>query len=424
MGFLSKRSRLAPTPAPANDQRVPGKEDLARAGSLLAAIEEALGGPDAPLRASVRAFSQAAGGTDPWLASSLDADLNRPWVWLAGVCEIAEPSGDLAIAPRAFLFANWWAGLGPQLTINDYGDMWLQPLKPAERGVITTCALIALNKLPGSHLVLATGRQMLDAGAVRNMALAELRDLTQLQVRLPVAAGPYAAEVPPAIDDALLADLALYGRGHFADFAPDVDPAMWVETEIAKRVMTFRAEFTHALLEQAAHTGGWTSVGAVRALVLIDAVAAHATEAAPALDAALLHMRARGIPPIFVNGYEWDRWRTISDGDPWLTLTPAPARDAYPVTPLAPGGERHVATLTYAPGSNRILARRDGDEYVAVVDAAWSTDDPTRHRSEHHRAATLQDLYVLVGDGLQFPPAWKTEEFIPFDRCPPIDLTP
>jgi hypothetical protein len=56
---------------------------------------------------------------------------------------------------------------------------------------------------------------------------------------------------------------------------------------------------------------------------------------------------------------------------------------------------------------------------VAIVDARYSDDDPTRARWVWHRAPTLYQLYLQVGRSLQTPPHWVTSELEAYVPLPP-----
>jgi hypothetical protein len=73
--------------------------------------------------------------------------------------------------------------------------------------------------------------------------------------------------------------------------------------------------------------------------------------------------------------------------------------------------------LAPAPDANLILVRRQGDEYVAVIDAAWSNDDPTRSESDWKRAANLYDLFYELGWSTQVWD-WAHPEMEPFIPAP------
>ncbi len=412
-------------PAPQPISLVP--EDLDLGKRLLERIEGEIGGSDAGIRSAIREFSEAVGGVDPWTAlrEGHVEETNRPWHWLAQCCDLAERMADTGFAPRAFNFCRWWVGLHGQLTLNDHADMWLPQVPLDYRGRIASSAVAALARVPGNDYVIITPREMFMAGTIRTLALTELQTLAREGASLPASARAYLDVPAPLVDQFLLDGLARYGRGCFSDYQRDIESAVEVESDVARRFAHGGRTFVKELAAAAAQAGGWVAVGGERALfnATTDVTEDDAVIQA-LLEAAVLHLRSRCVAPIAVTGLEWSHWQRHHAGDPWATLGPPPARDSHALTPLAPGETRHVATLSFGPAGNKILVSRAGDEFISINETIFSLDDPYLVRNEVARSADLWDLYASMGAALQAPPVWTAEDFAQFVLCPPMDLRP
>lgn len=426
MGLFGKKERHAASPTLRPIDIGPG--DVALAKDLLRSIEEKIGGEDVGIRRSIHDFSRAVGGVDSTTIMQrgmAPEETRRPWRWLARTCEVAEEQGDTDLAPRAFQFCRWWVGLHGSLTINDYMDMCLDPAPLDARATITTSALTALDQRPGNDFVLVTSRQMRDAGTVRRDAFADLRELGDAGAPLTPAARGLLLTPPLSADSGLLADVARCGRGGWADFAPDITPANEVELELVRRFAHGGQQFVIDVAAAAALRGGWTAVGAYRALVNSLNVDPDDPVLQAVGDIAVLELQRRQVAPMTVTGYERQRWTdNLGSGASWASLAPAPLRGSHDLLALDPGASRHVMTMTFHPTSNRAIVTREGDEYVWYTDRPEShQDDPVRVRTESGRAASQWDIYAQIGDSLQAPPSWMSPDFPPFVRCPAMDLT-
>jgi hypothetical protein len=144
--------------------------DLAEFSVRLEAIERAIGTTDATVRASIRALSESVGGVDPWRLLQLGLDpeeTKRPWRWFAQACELANAEGDFSLAPRVFNFMFWWQGMQPHMTIDDYGDMWMDPIPPDAAQAISRAAADAIRQLPDDHQVAPAAGEVLTIGQIR-----------------------------------------------------------------------------------------------------------------------------------------------------------------------------------------------------------------------------------------------------------------
>lgn len=173
MGLFSKSKKTSTPPAPQPVNVGPG--DLPEFAARLAAVERAMGGPDAPLRAAVRSLAEGAGGFDPWRVFELGLkpdDIKRPWRWFERACEVANAQGDHTLAPRMFVFLSYWLGLEGKATINDYADMYLDPAPPQIARAIARAAAEALGHLPGGQDVIPAARETLTVDQIRPAAQA------------------------------------------------------------------------------------------------------------------------------------------------------------------------------------------------------------------------------------------------------------
>lgn len=234
-----------------------------------------------------------------------------------------------------------------------------------------------------------------------------------------------------AVDAALLSELSRYGHGHFAVLAPSVPVAPEVEFDVNRRFLQFGRPFVCELISAASASPSWLAVGAERALLSATTLDPADPAAAPLLDAAVRHLRARVIPPGMVTGYEWEHWLIIradleAQGEPaaWAVRAGEPERGTVQLIPPARDETRHIVTMDHGPHSNTLLVLRDGDEYALLIEAPWSVDDPTRSRREDARSSDLWDIYLAASRALQTPPAWTADDFAPFDGMPRPNLSP
>lgn len=144
--------------------------DLAEFSGRLAAVERSVGTTDAAVRASIRALSESVGGVDPWrlLQMGLDPEeTKRPWRWFARACELANTEGDFSLAPRVFNFMFWWKGMQSHMTINDFGDMWMDPIPPDADQAISRATVDAIRHLPDDHEIAPAAHEVLTIGQIR-----------------------------------------------------------------------------------------------------------------------------------------------------------------------------------------------------------------------------------------------------------------
>jgi hypothetical protein len=191
-----------------------------------------------------------------------------------------------------------------------------------------------------------------------------------------------------------------------------------------RRYQASPGAFLATLADIAGQHGGWTALGAER--LMIDVAGGDLPDAAykRIMDASLSFLRASGVPPIRITGYEWRRW--LDSGgtiDTWIPRRPVPTPQEAPITDLRPGETRRVAQLTSAADSNVILVRRAPEGgYVSVVDARYSDEDPTRSENELDRADSLHDLYLKIAMPSQVPGYWCDPELLPYFPLPPPSI--
>lgn len=220
----------------------------------------------------------------------------------------------------------------------------------------------------------------------------------------------------------------IYGRSKFdirgtgVAQGLDTSRAWMLEPDLYPVAQADPDTFVTALATATLPVGGWTVFGAAR---LIRELLGH-EYSHPAADeireAGLQWLRDNGVPAaLFVAPVDWEFW--LEHGgkmEPWLPLRASYHPEDAPITELQAGELRRVARHTSHPDSNEVYVRRNGDrDYVVVVDAPRSDEDPSRSRFETMHAETLRDVYKEMGAGLQMLPYWcdsELEPFIPYGR--------
>ncbi|MFG2052841.1 hypothetical protein ACGFI9_02320 [Micromonospora sp. NPDC048930] len=180
------------------------------------------------------------------------------------------------------------------------------------------------------------------------------------------------------------------------------------------------AGLTAALARDVTPVGGWSAYGASRVVAELLGPSFASDDAKAVLDGGIRFLRQNGIPPLRVRPYEWNRWvDTGGSVTTWLPLIPPPPQERSGLRDLRPGEVRHVATMTGDRDSNTIHICRDpSGAYLALIDARYSDEDPTRSRSEWKRANSLYEIFLSVGLALQSPPHWVSAELAPYIPLP------
>jgi hypothetical protein len=212
-----------------------------------------------------------------------------------------------------------------------------------------------------------------------------------------------------------------FGR-HEIDVMASTDDAYGVFQETQQPLLgpatSQTEEFIEALADACVPVGGWAAYGADRTVVNLVGTAPPGDDWLRILDASIEFLRRNYVPPIRIPPYAWDRY--IDRGgtaNTWITLRPVPARNEVALRPLADGETRRLVSLGPTPDANVILVRREGDQYVALIDARWSDEDPTRSQSEWKRAPDQYDLYVDIAWTHQVWD-WADPEIEPFFPAP------
>lgn len=176
--------------------------------------------------------------------------------------------------------------------------------------------------------------------------------------------------------------------------------------------------FVKALADACVPVGGWAADGANRTVVNLVGSSPPGAGWTRILDASLEFLRSNYVPPSRIPPYAWQRFlQTGGTPNTWIPLRPPPDRHSVSLTPLAPGETRRLVKIAPAPDANVILVRREGDEYVAIIDARWSDDDPTRSQSEWKRASDQYDPYLDLAYSSRVWD-WVDPEIEPFFPAP------
>lgn len=181
--------------------------------------------------------------------------------------------------------------------------------------------------------------------------------------------------------------------------------------------------FLVALADTVVPIGGWAVYGASRTIWELfssnEDFLQHPAYSA-IMDAAIGFLRASGVPPMNVRGYEWNHW--LDQGgtiDTWILRRPTPSPDEAPISALRPGETRRVTQLKAESDSNAILVRQNSDgRYCALIDAKRSDEDPHRVQNEWKFAASLYELYIQIGLAMQIPTYWYDHELEPYFPLP------
>jgi hypothetical protein len=167
MGFFSRDKPSAPPkverPIVVQPADLPGFSER-----LEAVVRVLYGANDAAIRGAVRALSESVGGSDPWSIGFEQGDSTRLWRWSAQACELANEQGEYGLAPHVFVLTFWWKPRQSKMTINDFADMWLDPLPPDVDRAILKATSEALSHFTDDQAVAQTANGALTAGQLRN----------------------------------------------------------------------------------------------------------------------------------------------------------------------------------------------------------------------------------------------------------------
>lgn len=179
-----------------------------------------------------------------------------------------------------------------------------------------------------------------------------------------------------------------------------------------------RDDFIKALADTCVPVGGWAVFGADRTVVNLVDSAPPGDDWLRILDGSIEFLRSNYVPPVRIAPYAWNRFFDRGGtANTWISLRAAPDRNATRLSPLADRETRPLIKLGAATDAKVILIRREGEDFVALIDARSSDDDPTRSQSEWKRASDQYDLYLEVAWSTQVW-EWADPELEPFFPAP------
>ena len=178
--------------------------------------------------------------------------------------------------------------------------------------------------------------------------------------------------------------------------------------------------FLLALADIVGQYGGWAAYGAERLMIEVAGGNLGHPVYGQIMNASLDFLRASGVPPKMVTGYEWEHWLASGgNNESWVRRRPTPTSEQAKISDLSPGETRRLAQLTSDGQSNLFLVRREpSGDYCWIVDARYSDDDPRRTEREQLTARSLHEIYVQIGLSLQVPPYWFDRELEPYFPLP------
>jgi hypothetical protein len=172
--------------------------------------------------------------------------------------------------------------------------------------------------------------------------------------------------------------------------------------------------FIKELADVCVPIGGWVVYGAGRTVVNLVGIRPANPDWTRIVDATISFLRSNLVPPIRVRPYEWERFvQNGGTANTWLELRVPPTRDQSKISPLQIGEQRSVIRLSSDPNANMVIVERRAEGYVALIDAAWSDDDPTRSQKDWKSAESLYDIYSEVAWSSQVWD-WVDSEIEPF----------
>lgn len=201
----------------------------------------------------------------------------------------------------------------------------------------------------------------------------------------------------------------------------DDGPAVFQETQqpLIELSRSDPAGFIRVLAGACLPVDGWAAYGAERTVVNLIGTDSTEPEWLALLDASIAFLRLNFVPPIRVAQYAWLRFiDTGGTSNTWLQLRPVPDRASVAITPLSVGELRRLLIMGPESNANVVLLTHGGhDDFITLIDARQSDEDPTRVRWEHKRADTLYDLYLEVASSCQVW-EWAEPELEPFFPAP------
>ena len=183
-----------------------------------------------------------------------------------------------------------------------------------------------------------------------------------------------------------------------------------------------RDGFLRELATISVPAGGWTALGGKYLVTDILPIETDTPDFNAIVAAAFKFLRANGVPPIRLSPNDSRLWQRVNiAGENWQDWRPPPPDT---LVPLAPGGERKIAEIRRADGYvNSIIVRSDGPTaYVAMVEGAYSEEDPRISRFDWHTASSLHELYIRVAESSQVPTDWSSADLKPYFPLPPMTI--
>lgn len=177
MGLFDRKSRGAAAAAPPELPPTLSYTDLMAASQLMDRWDAAMGNSDA-MWDCVDAFARLGGfhGLEALLregeAGKQTGDvLNRPWRWWAEAANLANASGEYALAGRIFLFTYLFVGqLLPKLNASTQLDAGLGNPGQGTYESIARSAVDSLGYLPPDMLIHDTATGKVDVASAQQMA--------------------------------------------------------------------------------------------------------------------------------------------------------------------------------------------------------------------------------------------------------------
>ena len=99
-------------------------------------------------------------------------EVKRPWRWFARACEVANDQGDYELTLRVFMFTAWFKHMQPKMTINDFAEMWLDPIPPDAYQAILKATAEAIFHFADDDAVAQTANEVITAGQMQRVVQA------------------------------------------------------------------------------------------------------------------------------------------------------------------------------------------------------------------------------------------------------------
>ena len=214
--------------------------------------------------------------------------------------------------------------------------------------------------------------------------------------------------------------LAVSGR---FEWSPQTNPMPEVRVDgLYNMAQADRDGFLRELAAISVPAGGWTALGAKFLVTDILPIETDTPDFNAIVTAGFTFLRKNGVPPNRLSMNDHTLWRRVNTaGENWLTWRPTPPDT---LVPLAPGTERKIAQIRRPDGYvNSIIVRSNGPaSYVAMIEGAYSAEDPRITRSDWHSAPSLHELYIRVGESTQVPTDWSSDDLKPYFPLPPMTI--